>query len=299
MQLSYTRLLRYLPLLASALALVAILLPPIARPSPVHRYLMIFDISQSMNVRDVQHQGKTISRLAKSKAAATALLQALPCGSKLGLGVFAATRTVTLITPLEVCEHYDGLLGSLNTIDDRMRFKNASSIGKGLHQSLRAANVIGDHTAVLMFSDGHEAPPLADGQTGMPKSEGLDIEGFMIGVGGDIPVSIPKVDNNGRDLGFWLADEVTQIPHHATGAANSHEELSSLRETHISQLADLSGLDYLRLDSLDVLTDTLQKAPFAPTQMAPVDLRWIPAGLALLLLSIRFLPITAARANVL
>lgn len=287
-----SRLFRYFPLGAGLLILAALIMPSIERPSPVNHYLLVFDISQSMNVEDVALEGQSQSRFLASKQTARELIGTLPCGSRVGLAVFAATRTVTLLTPLDVCEHYNGLLTSLQSIDGRMRFKNASSVGKGVHQSLRAANAIGNNTAVVLFTDGHEAPPLRHGQTGMPKSEGHDIKGFIIGVGGDEPAPIPKVNNNGQAIGFWQADEVTQLPddEKTTTSLNTGEERSSLREVHIKNLGQLSGLTYLRLEQVDTAIDQLIHTAFAVKETTRVNFSWIPATLALLLLILRFVP---------
>ncbi|MGQ7848340.1 VWA domain-containing protein [Granulosicoccus sp. 3-233] len=283
-----------LSLLASLLLLIALFMPPINRNVPVNRYLLVFDISQSMNVEDVVLQGRSTSRLEAALQAATALLQSLPCGSEIGLAIFAATRTVTLMTPLEVCAHYNGLLTSLGAIDGRMRFKNASSVGKGVHQSLRAASTIGNHTAIALFTDGHEAPPLRHGQTGMPKSEGHEVKGFLVGVGGDQAVRIPKVDNNGRHQGYWQADEVTQLPIEERNGRPG-EELSALHEPHLRQLSQLSGLEYIRLNDIDTLVGRLSDNGFASKQHTPVNMSWLPAALALLLLILRFLTFPALR----
>lgn len=289
-----SRLVHYFPLLASLLLLAALVLPPVQTEAAVQHYLLVFDISQSMNVEDVRLDDETTTRFLASKAAARSLIQALPCGSEIGLAVFSATRTVSLLNTLEVCEHYNGLLVSLDTIDGRMRFKNASSIGKGIHQSLRAANEMGDGTAIVFFSDGHEAPPLRDGQTGMPKSEGHDVKGFIIGVGGDALARIPRVDNNGRSLGYWQAEDVTQPPPGSMRAmsAQGGEELSSIREAHLRELAQLSGLEYIRLSDPDAVVDTLTLASIGSRQAVPTDVSWIPALLALLLLCLRFAPVS-------
>ncbi|ASJ70204.1 MxaL protein [Granulosicoccus antarcticus] len=285
----HNRLVNYFPLIASGLLLMALLLPNVDRATPVNRYLLVFDISQSMNVEDATVDQQLGNRLAVSRTAARELIRSLPCGSEVGYAVFTATKTITLLTPLDVCEHYNGLLVSLAAIDGSMRFRNASSVGKGVHQSLRAASTLGDDVAIVMFTDGHEAPPLRHGQTGMPKSEGHDVNGFIIGVGGDQPMRIPKVDNNGQSVGFWQAGEVTQLPPDESRGMPG-QELSSLREPHLRQLSQLSGLQYLRLADTDTFVQTLTDTSFAVRQSTPTSIGWIPASIALLLLCLRFVP---------
>ncbi len=271
-----------------ALLIVALWLPPIDRPQPIHRYLVTFDISQSMDVTDVSLEGASVSRLALARAAAAELLLALPCGSRVGWNALAGQRTMLLLEPLEVCEHYAGLLSSLEGIDGRMRFANASSIGKGLHQSLRAAAAIGGSTRLVLISDGHEAPPLSQGESGMPRDEGLGVSGLIAGVGGDTLTRIPKSDAQGRQIGYWQASEVKQLD--GPEAGQSHEELSSLRERHLDELAQLASLGYRRLQIPADLARHLLDEPGTQRHTVPTDLRWVPVSLALLLLAVRFLP---------
>ncbi len=278
-----------LPLLLALLLLFAsVLMPPINLDQPLHDIQVTFDISQSMNVEDVENDRSAVSRLSLSKAAAKSLLLSLPCGSRIGWSVFSGRRSITLVTPLDVCLHYAGLLSSLDKIDGRMRWVEASSIGKGLHQSMRAARSIGDNITVVFISDGHEAPPLHQGQRGMPETSKLDVDGLVVGVGGDTPVRIPKTDIEGRITGFWQADEVIQQPNPLT--SKSREQLSQLHDDHLIRLAQLANLTYVELDSVHAIADAVRDARFSNIKSAPLDLAWIPALLALLALCWRFVP---------
>lgn len=270
----------------SVLLAISVFMPRVLQDRPVHRYILVFDISQSMNVEDVSDQGESLSRLAMAGKAARTLLAELPCGSSLGLSIFAGARTILLLKPLEVCEHYEGLLASLESIDGRMRFDNASSVGKGLHQSLRAAKDSGDETSVIFFSDGHEAPPLREGQQGLPRSEKLGIEGMLVGLGGETPVRIPKTDLQGRQIGFWQATDVVQRT--PGPGVNSREELSFRNEAHLKLLASLSGFSYATLNDSQALVRDIKASGLARTEKIPVDMRWVPALLALMVLCLQF-----------
>ncbi|MBX2824332.1 MAG: VWA domain-containing protein [Gammaproteobacteria bacterium] len=276
-------------LLALAALILAIWLPQFVLPRPVHHYQVTFDISQSMNVSDVGTADNTLTRLELAKDAAQLLLRELPCGSRVGWSVFTGQRTIPLVVPLEICEHYGGLSSSLELIGGKMRWFNGSSVGKGLHHSIRAASAIGDHAAVIMISDGHEAPPLRPGQKGIPKNEGLGIKGLLVGVGGDNAVPIPKTDEEGRQTGFWQAHEVAQLPG-VTGRP-SQEELSRLKSEHMIQLSQLAGLEYIRLTQPEELHTAVKTLGIAQKAPAPVDLSWVPAGFALLFLCWRYLPV--------
>ena len=75
-----------------------------------------------------------------------------------------------------------------------------------------------------------------------------------------------------------------------SGDAASHEHLSELREAHLQELAHAVGLDYRRLVDADALATALLDPRFARSVPVQVDVRWMPALLALLLLAWRFRP---------
>lgn len=267
---------------------LAALLPPIPQDRPVYNFQLTFDISQSMNVKDVFVDGNAASRLDFSKAAARQLLQSLPCGSRIGWSLFTERRAVALITPLDVCKHYHGLFTSLSYIDNNMRWAEASGIGKSLHQSMRAADAIGDDTQIIFMTDGHEAPPLRKGNRGMPNSDSLDVQGLIIGVGDTIPSPIPKLDRYGKTIGYWQADEVIQSSLSVSGS--KHEELSARHDTHLIKLGRLAKLRYAPIDSPEQLAQLAINPNHAKREKTPVSLNWIPACLALLFLCLRFRP---------
>ncbi len=276
-------------LLSLVALLVCVFLKPIVLSRPVYNFQITFDISQSMNVEDHVLGDKLISRLSASKEAALDLLQSLPCGSRIGWSVFTRRRVVTLTSPVEVCDHYAGLVSSLNNIDSSMRWANASGVGKGLHQSIRAADGMGESINIIFLTDGQEAPPLRSGDRGMPKTDRYPVNGVIVGVGGLNPVRIPKTfDEDGKVAAYWQAGEVVQKPDAPAG--QSHEELSSRQDVHLSKLGRLAELIYLPMDSADQLADAAMASSLAHQKRVPVDLRWIPACLALLFLCLRFLP---------
>ena len=280
-------------LLAAAALAAAVALPRIDASRPAPRYQASFDVSQSMDARDVVVDGAPASRLGLAKRAAAGLLADLPCGSMLGWSAFVGQRVTALVEPLEVCAHYEALLSSLEGIDGRLRWENGSAVGKGLHQSLRAAREIGEGVAVLMFSDGHEAPPLREGATGMPRNPADGVGGTVLGVGGDVPVRVPKSDAEGRRVGWWSDEDVVQLP--GAAAATSRESLSRLHGEHLEALAGLAGLGYARLEDPDALWPLLRAD--ADRARVPTDFSWVAALVALAALAWRFAPRRADRAR--
>ncbi|MCL1962619.1 MAG: hypothetical protein FWG56_12815 [Desulfovibrionaceae bacterium] len=280
------------PLTLALLLLALAVWPPRAQlQQPVFNWQVSFDITQSMNVEDVQLGQQAVSRLALARAAMRDVLEALPCGSRVGWSAFAGYRSLVLLTPLEVCSHYEELLDGLDRIGDRMRWINASNIGKGVTWAVRGAKAIGADTAFVFITDGQEAPPLRGNETPpMGDITPGEVKGWVIGVGGDVPAPIPRVDGNGQVTGYWKAQDVVQGS--AIGQSGTREHLSELRQDYLRSLAGLVGVDYARLNAPDTLVKAMLERRFAHSQPADVDLRWIPAALALLLLAWRFAPDT-------
>jgi mxaL protein len=278
-------------LLALALVLLALAAwpPRVQLQRPVFNWLVSFDITQSMNVEDVELDRVAVSRLTLARAAMREVLGALPCGSKIGWSIFADYRSVVILAPVEVCSHYEELLASLERIDARMRWANASNVSKGVTWAVRGAKSIGPETGFVFISDGQESPPLRVNETPpMTDIRPGEVKGWLIGVGGDVPAPIPKTGSNGEPAGFWQPEDVVQGS--AIGSQRNLEHLSQLRQDHLRGLAELMGVNYQRLTASDALKTAMLDRRFARMLPADVDLRWIPASMALLLLAWRFAP---------
>ena len=291
---------------AAALALgVALLRPTVAIERPLFNHVVVLDVTQSMNVQDAVVGGKPVARLDQAKQALRDALLQLPCGSKLGLGLFTEYRSYLLLAPVEVCANLQELRATLGHIDGRMAWTGNSEVAKGLFSGLAIAQQLPDKPALVFVTDGHEAPPL-DARNG-PRfnQEPGDVPGWIVGVGGLTPLPIPKIDPLGRPLGFWRADEVLHAdPRSAsrdatpdTAKPQGSEHLSSLREAHLRRLAAETGLKFMRLQESaspggspgTSLGAALTEPALARPVPARADLRWLPALLALLLLLARHL----------
>ncbi|MGA0609776.1 MxaL protein [Caldimonas sp. KR1-144] len=282
------------PLLAAALALLllACSLPPLPMPRRIGSYLVAFDITQSMEASDTALDAAPASRLVFAKAALEAALLHLPCGSRVGLAVFTDYRVLPVLAPLEVCAHYDALRSALDAIDGRMRWANASNIGKGIYWAQRGAQTLEPDLLPVFVTDGQEAPPLRDGESGAPPTpDGAPL--LLVGVGGDQPVPIPRIDAEGRPIGFWRAEDVVQRS--GIGALGSREELTRLDDGHLRSFTRRSGTAYVRLRSLQDLGAALLEARGATLAWVPTDVRALPAALALAMLVARALRRTRGR----
>lgn len=285
---------RQWPIALALLFLIAALaMPQVTLPRNTARYIVTFDITQSMDTEDVGSSDAPSSRLDFARAAMRETLTQLPCGSKVGWSVFAGQRTLLLLPPIEVCGNFDALLSSLNAIDGRMRWTNWSRVAEGgIYSAVRTAQDVGPDTAVIFVTDGQEAPPVLPSNDRVREIASGKVHGWLIGVGGDQPANIPKTDINGNKIGYWRADEVIQVPTvpGKPATAESHEELSELRGEYLASVATRIGFGYGRLVSSASLTRAMLDPRLTHREPAATDLEWCPALLALLLLTWRFLP---------
>ena len=299
-------------LVGAALALAATLMRPgVVLELERFEHVVVLDITQSMNVQDESVGGRPASRLAFARQALRDVLLRLPCGSKIGWGVFTEHRSYLLLAPIEVCAHLSELRETLAAIDGPMAWAGNSEIAKGLHSGLVAARALPGTPSLVFVSDGHESPPLHprhrpgfDGTPGQTR-------GLIVGVGGLTPSPIPKSDPQGRPLGFWRADEVAQTDPYSSGRAGSvageplveeaggpavstpvgatpgAEHLSALHEPYLRLLASEQGLVFHRLVSAQALAAAMTAPAFARAVAVRADLRVALAALAFGLLLAR------------
>lgn len=299
-------------LAGAALALVATFFGPgLPVRRPVLELVVVLDITQSMNVADQPLAGRLVPRIVAAKAALAQAVDRLPCGSKIGLGVFTEHRSFLLLSPIEVCEHRRELQATLAGIDGRMAWSGNSEVAKGLNSGMQIVKAIENEPALVFVTDGHEAPPVNPRYRPSFSVDRGAVRGLIVGVGGDAPQPIPKVDPLGRPLGDWEADEVLQVDPRSLGRGGSvsgeqmvepderevaalpgatpgSEHLSSLREGYLQLLASETGVGYLRLqDQTSLATAWLQRGGstrLARQAPAVFDLRPAFGGLAALLL---------------
>lgn len=300
-------------LLALVTAVAACL--PLSREGvrEVFANLAVIDITQSMNVEDYRIDGRPVSRLAFSVAALRGAVAELPCGSKLGLAVFTERRPLLLFEPIETCDGYAAISTTLANLDWRMAWAADSRIADGLYNTMESFR--GYQATLLFLTDGHEAPPVNPRYRRSFDDLRGAMRGALIGVGAGEPSPIPRYDESGRRAGFVRAEDV---PHRSTfglselapdqiegyharnapfgsEATIGSEHLSAMREDYLRQLAGDSGLGFARLsragDLLAAMTDPRDAVPVT----VRIDLRWIPASLALALLTLAYLRTAAGR----
>ena len=266
-----------------------------------YRYLFVVDITQSMNVNDMELDAGATTRFKFAKYTIDTAFRNLPCGSEAGLGIFTGHRTFVMFTPVEICEHYRALSDILEKIDWRMAWTARSEVAKGLYSAIEATDLTESESRLVFLTDGHEAPPLNRDIRPPFRTEPGSVTGFIAGIGGPVPSRIPHINDRGHIVGYWRQEEVMQIDIHSLGRAASEqgeamvgidmpniarrialgqEHLSSLREQHLQELASQTGLDYVRIESPLAFVKILRTQKYARRTPVLSDMGWIPATLA-------------------
>ncbi len=235
---------RFLLILFSLIATsVACFLPKFTMQSDVYHWLVMVDITRSMNATDYKENNRPVSRLEKVKAELVEVLNKMPCGSTLGLGVFAERAPAILFMPMEVCDNYPLIETTVNQLDWRMAWVADSNIARALNNTLSLMDLPDLKNAKLLFiTDGHEAPPVnpdyepdfneyrtndepIPGAVRLANQQSAAMNnpveftvnkdrryGLLVGVGGLTPTRIPKFNEDGHHEGFYTVDDV---PHAA------------------------------------------------------------------------------------
>lgn len=287
------------------LAALALLVFALFRPSAqVNREILnsvfIVDISQSMNTRDYLVDDKPTSRIVVVKNLLRKSLRELPCGSRMGLAIFAEYRSFLLLSPVEVCSNYAELSASIDHISGRMAWAGGSEVAKGLNWGLKMAVEIQPRPTIVFLTDGHEAPPINLRNRPRIDVKSGEVHGILIGVGSDELSPIPKFDPDGQALGYWQAHEVAQIDVYSQGRGGSvsgektadadqsetkkrtpTEHLSSVKESYLRQLAQENALSYARLTLPGDLAKMLSAANITQRASVPTPISWLPALFAL------------------
>lgn len=284
-----------------------VLYPSQQQKGAVYKLMFIVDITRSMNAEDYQLNGKTVSRLEFVKYSLRDLIGHLPCQSTIGLGVFTERRSTILFEPVEVCTGYAELDKTIAALDWRMAWAADSRIAGGL---LSAMQLLKDKELALVFiSDGQEAPPLnsrypIDFSEVKGKHKGL-----IVGVGGLQLVAIPKFDSKGQRIGIYGPDDVPHRSNFGESDLNpekiegydarnapfgkyqsvGNEHQSALQESYLRQLAAETGLNYHRLQNIELLSEALKAPAFATVSSLDVDIRKYYALAAIIFFLITFL----------
>jgi mxaL protein len=277
--------------LAMALLLPVFLAPSLALPGATYSYLFMVDISESMNVRDVPGGGTDESRLERAKSAVVTTLAALPCGSRVAIGLFAGSDALVLFEPIEVCRHYPAIEQLVRGIDWRMAWDGDSRIEAGVLAALREAGQRG--LDLVFFSDGDEAPHVVVPHMADLLAVQGKVKGFVVGVGGPEPKPVPRLDADNNVSGYWTAvdavregfypnlselvkDDKTARDLERTDAFSEvREHKSALDEEYLKLVGGSAGLRYIAATSAREVAASVADAAIARHEKAERDMRLV------------------------
>ena len=291
---------------ALALTIAAMIGFHLIRNQHVANAIAIVDITGSMNTRDMGNPVGSETRFEAVRTALVRLIQNLPCQSRIGLGLFTERISFLLFNPVEVCGNYDALEGAFSDIDWRMAWQADSYVAKGLYSAIDIASSI--KSDLIFLTDGHEAPPLP--YTGTPPFSGKpgDVQGLIVGVGGQGKSPIPKYDEDGRQIGVYGPSDVPQDnrigqappgadkregynPRNAPFGAmpeGGDEHLSSVKTVHLKDLAQITGLTYVELQKTPGLAKPLLASTSIRTIAISTNMGYVPASIALILMVVLY-----------
>jgi mxaL protein len=278
------------------LGAIALLLPVFLEPrlpleGETFAYLYVIDVSESMNVRDVEPAPATESRLDRAKSTVVASMATLPCGSRVAVALFAGSETLTLFEPLEVCRHFPAIEQSVNGIDWRMAWDGDSRVEAALLAALTEARQ--RDLDLVFLSDGDETPHVVVPHMADLLAVQGKVRGVLVGVGGAEAKPVPKLDADNRIVGYWsavdavregfypnLSELVKQTASAAelerSGALDEvRDHRSALNEEYLQQVGAAAGLGYVRADSAGHVASALLGAAHARYARAERDVRLV------------------------
>ena len=290
-------------LLVSLILLVlALVNPSVPVNRSLYNYILIADISQSMNTEDMKINQKMVSRLEYTKHIMSRLVEDFPCGTKVSIGMFAGVSVSATYSPIEVCENFSNINTTISKLDWRVTWSGNTRIRESVINLARLIRSFPESAQVVYFTDGEEAPKLHVFNT-------RDLEQFQggndwlfVGIGSDEGAPIPKYDNKNQLIGYWSNDSfalqpgIAQISESnigvrdnkvASGATDRY--MSKLDSEYLEKLAKEIGGFYVDGQSYRAVKKEMKKQP--PAWKAPDQfyLQPILCFLALLFFIARFI----------
>ncbi len=282
--------------LALALMLLALFKPQIQLKQDVHNYLLIADVSQSMNVRDGGPGG--VARLAFARQSVRDALRHLPCGSLVSIGMFTERDVSMLFKPMEVCAHFSVLDEAVERLDWRMAWRGNSRLSFGVKSGETVLDSLNAPAQLVFFTDGDEAPKVnAINKLDLGAMDGS--HWLFVGVGGHEPVPIPRFNSENKWVGFWPSDAkefsagavgVTyndtskDEPDPIVAYAEFDRYLSQLEDGYLKELAGEIKAKYIEGKDEAGFYDYIQQQKPAAVFVTDYNIRWLYLGLALLLI---------------
>lgn len=289
--------------IALILLLIALFKPTVPIMRDIYSYILVADISQSMNVKDMTVNGKLVSRMEYQQFLLHRIIGEMACGTQVSMSLFAGVSVAALYTPIEVCENFAAIEDTIDHLDWRNGWSGNSRVRESMVTLAKLIRSFPEPAQVVYFSDGEEAPKLHVFNT-------RDLSGFqggkdwlLVGIGSDKGTAIPKLDDKNQLIGYWSAESfamqpgVAQIAQENIGSREdsvassaSDRYMSKLDEKYMISLAKEVGGNYVNGSSLQNILAAMKEQPPARRSKADFELKWIIAGVAGLLFLAAYLP---------
>lgn len=255
--------------LAVLLCLLAIYNPTLQFKKSITSYMLLVDVSQSMNAEDLVINDKPITRIDYTKLLLKRIIDKSDCGSFFSINIFVADNVANIIEPVEKCNNYDELMDTINKLEWRMAWKGNSRITFGIKSAAKMQDSLNFPSKILFFTDGDEAPKVNAINRVNLDDFNLGEELIFVGVGGDKPVPVKRYNSRNMYVGYWGSDIYDSLPG-ATGSRNSdsgkdepdpsvasadyERYLSKLYEEYLITLSEQIKSQYIRGDLSDQFT---------------------------------------------
>jgi mxaL protein len=285
--------------------LLALVKPQIQLKQEVHNYLLLADVSQSMNAEDVKLNGQNVSRMAYTRQLMKKIVETSPCGTYISVGVFAAENVALLFMPLEVCANYDVMTDTIDHLEWRMAWRGNSRLSFGVKAAASMFDYLNTPAQMLFFTDGDEAPKV----NAINKLDLSDVQigknVMFVGIGGHQPVPIPRYNSSNKWVGFWSSDAkensagAVGVTYSDTGkdepdpivaSADFDRYLSQLDADYLKNLAKEIQGQYIEGQDTPAFYDLVQKQRPAASFVTDYSLRWVYLTLAGLMILLTYLP---------
>lgn len=282
---------------------LALINPSLNLKHNIYSYFIVLDITQSMNVADMKINGKPATRLDLSKKIVSEALTTLPCGTKVGLGLFSGVNVVALYTPIELCENFSSLQDTLEHAQWLNAWTADSRVREGLLASAQTMNNFPEPAQLVFLTDGEEAPKLhAFNTRDLSTFQGAD--GWLIvGMGTLAGGPIPKFDEKRQHIGYWSHESMQLAPGAAPIAAagilqrksdlaESPQDryVSKLAEAYLQKTAQEISASYVQAKDSNTLISAMQQQKPARRESAPFALGWLFGLLSGVIIICAYLP---------
>ena len=255
--------------LALLLCIFAMYNPTLQFKKSITSYMLLVDVSQSMNAEDLVVEESPITRINYTKILLKKIIDKSDCGSFFSINIFVADNVANIIEPVEKCNNYDELMDTINKLEWRMAWKGNSRITFGIKSAAKMQDSLNFPSKILFFTDGDEAPKVNAINRVNLDDFNLGEELIFVGVGGDTPVPVKRYNSRNMYVGYWGSDIYDSLPG-ATGSRNSdsgkdepdpsvasadyERYLSKLYEEYLISLSEQIKSQYIKGDLSDKFT---------------------------------------------